>query len=484
MKTLRMLTLGILPLALFKLSSCTPEENPVLPPSIETVEPLIGSFEDTVTITGKNFIPGKTTVRFHDVLAPNIISESETQIIVTVPLQANTGKITLKVNDLYARSSEEFRVFNPKITSIDHAKGLPGTLVQITGTDLFLVDENYTPIEPLPIVKFNGVVADIVSLSPFFFVAVPEGAGIGKLTIEIDRFIVSSPNDFSVIPWVQRSDFERPTYGCMAFSIGKNGYIVGGYQGEHDVWEYDSENDTWTQKNGFPGSELVFGIAFSIGAKGYVGIAESKTFWEYDPLTDSWTQKADFPGEQRSYAIGLAIDGNGYVGAGYQTESPDLKLKDWWAYNPLANEWTQKTDLPGNTRANAGYFAIAGKGYVTTGCRDHDLWQYDPALDSWNKKADFPGRNRVGALSFAIASKGYVGTGALASDTDQNESLNDLWEYDADTDSWIEKEGVYKNSYYGSATVIDGKAFAGFGMSYGAFNSLEAAWEWWEYVIY
>ena len=57
-----------------------------------------------------------------------------------------------------------------------------------------------------------------------------------------------------------------------------------------------------------------YALAFAIGAEGYVGTGAAnsaypyptylKDFWAYDPAADSWTQKADFAGGTRVGATG------------------------------------------------------------------------------------------------------------------------------------------------------------------------------------
>ena len=193
--------------------------------------------------------------------------------------------------------------------------------------------------------------------------------------------------------------------------------------------------DTWTQKADFGGAARYDAAGFSIGSKAYVGTGYDgstyyKDFWQYDPITDVWTQVADFGGTTgiaRRAAVGLSINGNGYVGTGYDGST---YYKDFWAYDPDANQWTQKVDFGGTARYGAAGFAIGTKGYLGTGYDGstyyRDLWEYDTVNNAWTSKRDLTfsilNLRRFAAVGFAIGSKGYIGTGRS-----QFPTWQDLW---------------------------------------------------------
>src|SRR5436190_17678823 len=81
-----------------------------------------------------------------------------------------------------------------------------------------------------------------------------------------------------------------------------------------------SAQNTWTQKNDFPGSTRILATSFTIGDRAYMspGTSENEIdFWEYNPANDVWTQKSDFPGGKRDAAVSFSIEGFGYLGTGY-----------------------------------------------------------------------------------------------------------------------------------------------------------------------
>jgi PKD repeat protein/N-acetylneuraminic acid mutarotase len=258
--------------------------------------------------------------------------------------------------------------------------------------------------------------------------------------------------------WTQKADYggiERRE--VVGFAINGKGYIVTGekYEGwyicEKDFWEYDPENDVWTQKADFAGVGRYAAIGFAIGDKGYVGwgltspFSYVNDFWEYDVNTNSWTQKADLgPNANREGGVGFSIGEKGYIGSGVNHDlGYGYTLNDFWEYDPQSDTWTQMADFAGESRAGAVGFCIGEMGYIGTENRDgyqvlyNDFWEYDPALDLWTQKADFGGNPRTNAASFVIGKTGYVGTGIISSNEN---SSDDFWAYDQNTNTWKQLE--------------------------------------------
>lgn len=295
---------------------------------------------------------------------------------------------------------------------------------------------------------------------------------------------VCSPNT-----WIQKADVGGfagvEKSGSVGFAIGNKGYIGLGsnhfeWGGTKDFWEYNPDNDTWTQKADYPGVNGygVFGATgFSINNKGYVGTGwgfgtdyfTTIFFFEFDPITNTWTQKADVPGPPRIGAVGFSLNGKGYFGLGQGY------LKDFYEYDPATDTWIQKADLGEIGLGNAVAFTIGNKGYVGTGngigmeADDYtrSFYEYNPLKDTWTKKADFGGLYRSDAVGFSIANKGYIGTGEFYG------YFRDFWEYDPTLDTWIQVAN-YGGGERSSATgfSIGCKGYVGtgtgeFGSNYG-----------------
>ena len=61
--------------------------------------------------------------------------------------------------------------------------------------------------------------------------------------------------------------------------------------------------------------------------------------------SQTWRQRASLPNPGRSSGIGCAVNGKGYMGLGQNKDG--LYLNDFWEYDSLKNEWTQKVIFPG-----------------------------------------------------------------------------------------------------------------------------------------
>jgi N-acetylneuraminic acid mutarotase len=191
----------------------------------------------------------------------------------------------------------------------------------------------------------------------------------------------------------------------MGFAINGKGYVCGGVLWDshgsamsvHNLWEFDPSTQAWTEKAPCPVVPIE-GASFVIGNSAYV-LNQGATY-QYNQLTNTWTQKASLPADSSTDATAMAINGKGYLGLGSNVHSPSFAaLKDWWQYDPVADQWTRKANFPGGARWFAAGFVVDGKGYVCSGDRKvnnnitypNDLWQYDPVNDSWIQKANMPG---------------------------------------------------------------------------------------------
>ncbi|MBG9374776.1 fibronectin type III domain-containing protein [Panacibacter sp. DH6] len=214
--------------------------------------------------------------------------------------------------------------------------------------------------------------------------------------------------------------------------------------------------DSWVQKADFGGGVRTGASGFSLNEKGYVGTGFYdgqwlKDFWEYDPATNVWTQKADFGGVPREGGVGFSIGDKGYLGTGENGDEWPFTFRDLWEYDPLANEWVRKADIPlSRGRYAAIGLAIGNKGYVGFGsyfgeydpfCWD-DLWEFDPVPNAWTSKSRLIGGARRHASGFVVGGKMYVGTGNFFDETSSGTIMlnyKDFWQYDPIANAWTRK---------------------------------------------
>lgn len=170
-----------------------------------------------------------------------------------------------------------------------------------------------------------------------------------------------------------------------------------------------------------------------------------------------WNQKAGYPGVGRHRASALSIGQKAYYGLGHVSSgtAPDIGFQDWWEYDPATNSWTQKADYPHWSHGATG-FTIGNKGYMGSGTSEDisvtpcfDFYEFDPIANTWTAKANCP-LSGDGHVSFTINGIGYLGLGSGGSD---------LYSYNSVTNTWALANSTIPGSWYGSAFVINGKAY-------------------------
>jgi hypothetical protein len=197
----------------FQFNGCKEKEEPIPPSTIAGFNPTSGEITATVTITGSYFEtnPADNVVKFNGIAA-TVTAATATELTVTVPAGAATGKITVSVRDATATSATDFTViFPPTITSFTPAMGTFGNNIKITG-------EHFNTNITKNVVKFNGVTATVTEATATQLTAtVPAGATTGKITVTIDPVVGTSATDFTVVP-ITITSF-TPTSGVFESSV-------------------------------------------------------------------------------------------------------------------------------------------------------------------------------------------------------------------------------------------------------------------------
>ncbi len=277
--------------------------------------------------------------------------------------------------------------------------------------------------------------------------------------------------------WYRRSDFDGVArMDASGFTIGHKGYLCGGYRGSKkerlkDLWEYNIDNDWWTQCEDMPDEAIARNAAtgFAVGEKGYIVGGYDKDAndyladcWEYDPATGNWKQMDSFGGGARMYALAFGIGDYGYVGTGYN----DNYLKDFYKFDPSANagsQWTIINGFGGQKRQGGMAFVIDDVAYICGGENNnadvYDFWSFDPSQSNpWKQLRDIKNSSdddydddytsivRCYGCAFVIDGKGYIALGQTS-----GQSLrSNYWIYDPATDLW---DGEDLTSFEGSSRV-------------------------------
>jgi hypothetical protein len=289
--------------------------------------------------------------------------------------------------------------------------------------------------------------------------------------------------------WFPRDTVKgSPKSAIAATSFQNIGLIIGGldeFGFKRKMYSYSPFQDDWDEQvslGGISGEGLERGsaCAFTLShenmQKAYVCLGQTQTvaymkdLWEFNPQTETWSQKANFSGSARRQAVTFTLANLAYVGTG---ESITGLKKDFYSYNPGTNTWTQVADFEGTARRNAVSFELNGFGFVGTGddgTLKNDLWMYDFQSDTWIDKATFPGTPRAGAVAWGAFPVAYLGTG----EDINGEFNNDLYEYNYYLNAWIQRANLpaqgRKNAF---AFYINGVSYVGAGYN---GNFLEDFW--------
>jgi N-acetylneuraminic acid mutarotase len=235
--------------------------------------------------------------------------------------------------------------------------------------------------------------------------------------------------------------------GYIATGANDNGYL-------DDLWQYNTLTNSWSPEVGLPAGQAQHenqrteAFAFSIGQKAYLGGGEGFVFgpnstnnyafpdlWEYDPNANTWTEKTGFPDfVGRDMAIAAVIGNKAYIGLGCNV-GQTINNPGFWEYVPATDTWTSKAGFPTNFTTDAAGFVFNSEFYVVGGVNlnpvslSSQFYKYDPALDTWAQAGSFTGGAIAGAFAVATDSNVFAGTGFDGSLNPRN----DIWKFPATT---------------------------------------------------
>ncbi|MBO9200542.1 MULTISPECIES: LamG-like jellyroll fold domain-containing protein [Niastella] len=161
-----------------------------------TAEPK-GLFPDSgyagfaeVVINGEQFGDYKNAVKvfFNGIQADTVLSCEDGKIVVRVPDDAISGKVSLQVWTNTIDSVGDFRVVPfPIVKAANKDIGLPGETVEITGTGF---GSDLTKVK----VAFNGTPATVTDITDTLLnVTLPQGFSSGSIVVYVNDYPVTGP---------------------------------------------------------------------------------------------------------------------------------------------------------------------------------------------------------------------------------------------------------------------------------------------------
>jgi len=466
---------GTNPLTVTVFNKATSSENNFTNYSvtIENVNPLEGTFNDVITITGTNL----NSYCYIGGVNAEVVSSTPTELKVKIPPDLAVSNATIGMYNNWWNQTIYDKTF--KLNSITAQNFSPST--GAIGGTVTIDGDNFSPSINNSKVFFGDIQANTISATKNQIVAeVPMNSPVSStLTVKVADQSVSLPGTFSLIP-ATITDFQprQGTTGTLITISGENlspnissyGEIKIGSAycsvinasatelvvklgnvrensisqlvvnlGSQQLTLPGTFECNWIEKNDIPfyrnGANY-----FTYNNKGYIFMGQSNGWssyypndiWQYNATSDAWSSNSNSSAPSgRYYASGFLIDDSYFFGLGvgysYQT--------DFYRYSLINDTWTSIANFPGLTRYGAFSFSANGKGYVGAGNYYSynymkDFWEYDPATDTWQSIGDFPGDGRYGGISFEVNGKIVVGLGYA------NYSFYDLYLFDPANKSW------------------------------------------------
>ncbi|WP_201979721.1 IPT/TIG domain-containing protein [Hymenobacter rubidus] len=184
-------------------------------PTITSLSPSFGTVNSYVTIYGTGFANGGTVTFSGGVNSTYISGYGPGYITAYVPTGASTGPITVTTLGGTATSATPFTVVGaPIITGFSPTSGLPGTSVNVTGTNLNGTTQLY----------FNNSSATFSGVTSTGLTAVvPAGATTGRITVYTPAGSYTTTTDFTVLSLTPTITSFTPASGPVGTGVTVTG---------------------------------------------------------------------------------------------------------------------------------------------------------------------------------------------------------------------------------------------------------------------
>ena len=318
--------------------------------------------------------------------------------------------------------------------------------------------------------KAGEISVDVLNVSQIPALANMQGDGDGK-----EPELANPQNAAPMIAhgegdtWTAKADMLTARWGLSTSVVDGIIYAIGGGSNtaRTAVEAYDPAADKWTPKAKMPTERMelstgvVNGKIYAIGGTGNPWPAPVAAVEEYDPVADKWTKKTDMPTPRGALAASV-VDGIIYVIGGMDENFKMFSTVE--AYDPVTDTWTEKAPMPtprswlSTSVVDGIIYAIGGTpgGGANTWERTSAVEAYDPVADKWTVKADMP--DTRGAHSSSVADGIIYVVGGTTSGS--NMGITKVEAYDPVADSWMGKADMPTGRHTLSSCVLDGKIYA------------------------
>lgn len=257
--------------------------------------------------------------------------------------------------------------------------------------------------------------------------------------------------------WSQKADFSNITFGIYnsnnSFVINSDFYVITSGLGisGNSTQCYSPQTNTWTSKADFPGNNYYGSACFTAAGKGYICCGDgnsttvpigasyySQKVYEYNAQNDTWTNKNDFIGSSRTYTKGFSIGADGYLAGGENLiENGAIDnystLSDVWKYNPVNDSWIQQNNLPNSFPYSYSKFVgMDNCAYLLAGDYSNiaKVYKFKPAENNvWKEIIDLNNKFTYGLTAFRINDKIYFGQGEFTQTQIGNPYSNRMYKF-------------------------------------------------------
>ena len=245
-----------------------------------------------------------------------------------------------------------------------------------------------------------------------------------------------------------------PTAGRLIMFGGSNAVENFG-----DVWAYNPTANTWNElkpSGTLPAARSAHAMAYDPGSRSLIvfgGGNDNGTLndtWAYDPVANTWTElkpSRTLPSARSGHAMAydpglrglIMFGGFGDIGT----------LNDTWAYDPVANAWNElkpSRTLPSARSGHAMAYDPGSRrlimfgGSGDSGAPFDDTWAYDPVANTWNElkpSGAVPSARSGHSMAYDPTSGRLIMFGGVDF---AGTSLDDTWAYDSATNAWTQLE--------------------------------------------
>ena len=293
-----------------------------------------------------------------------------------------------------------------------------------SGTRIVIKGNNFSETLSNNVVYFNDLSATIIKASFDTLIVFCPNTSIDqsvKIKVTVATQTIEDSQEFKILnPWKQIGNFPAsPTIFNGQFVYNSKGYLIpgaiisGSEEEKQNFREFDLNAYEWNIISKIPFTTGLWTVGFANGGNLFCGLGRyQRDLWQFNLESKTWTQKSSYPGLLRYTFVypGFQL-GNTYYLYSYQDGA-----SEFWKYLIESDKWVQ---LPIPTELNNKEFICGyvynSKGYLLEMDESADkhvfaIWNFDEAKNSFALDHSVTVDSRIETGSFIIKDQLYIPT--------------------------------------------------------------------------